>query len=133
MREHYEYIPCNDATPCKYREEDECFEDLHHEAFPKSAYRTALEKQFRNHVMNKVLMCRAVHDDIHAQRLIPRKAPREEMQKLMEGFKKSEQATERSSGISNGALAGYEETPSSAIQFTGQRDSDNSRSLGSNE
>jgi len=133
MRESYEYIPCNAATPCKYREEDECFEDLHHEAFPKSAYRTALEKQFRNHVMNKVVMCRAVHDDIHAQQLLPRKGTREEMQQLMEGFKKSEQAAKRSTGISNGALDGQEATASTTYQPTGKRDQDNSTSLGSNE
>lgn len=133
MREHYEEIPCNGSIPCKYREQDECFEDIHHEAFPKSAYRSALERQFRNHLMNKVLICRAIHDEIHAQRLIPRKGSREEMQLLMEGFKKSVQATKTSSGISNGALDGPETTPPSAYKLTGQRDPDNSTGVSSDE
>lgn len=84
MREHSEYIPCNPNIPCKYREEDECFEDLHHEAYPKSAYRTALEKRFRNHVLNKVFTCRAIHDDMHAQNLPPQKPDAATMRKFME-------------------------------------------------
>lgn len=86
MRQHSEYIPCSPNIPCKYREEDECFEDLHHEAYPKSDYRTGLEKRFRNHVMNKVIMCRAMHDEEHAQRLIPKKGTPAEMRQLMEDY-----------------------------------------------
>jgi len=82
-KRHFEEIPCNSETPCKYREEDECFEDIHHEAFPKSAYRDGLEKRFREHVLNKVLICRAVHDDIHAQNLIPQKPSPEQMIQFM--------------------------------------------------
>lgn len=84
MREHRERYPCNPEIPCRYREEDACFEDIHHEAYPKSLYRTALEKKFRNHVMNKVMTCRALHDDDHAQQFIPQKPKRKEMIKLME-------------------------------------------------
>lgn len=83
-REAYDRIPCSPDIPCRYREEDECFEDLHHEAYPKSAYRTELEKKFRNHVMNKVIMCRAMHDEEHAQWLIPKKASPEEMRRLIQ-------------------------------------------------
>lgn len=85
MREHSERIPCSPDIPCKYREEDECFEDIHHEAYPKSAYRTALEKKFRNHVMNKVLICRAIHDEEHAQGLPPRKPTAEEIRRILDG------------------------------------------------
>jgi hypothetical protein len=84
-REHYDYIPCNPDIPCKYREEDECFEDLHHEAYPKSAYRTELEKKFRNNILNKVMMCRAIHDEEHAQQLPPKKPSVPEMRKFLEG------------------------------------------------
>ena len=86
MREHSTYIPCSSEIPCRYREEDECFEDLHHEAWPKSEYRTKLEKKFRNHVMNKTVMCRAMHDDEHAQGLPPRKGTPQEMRRLMEEY-----------------------------------------------
>lgn len=85
-REHIERYPCSPEIPCKYREEGRCFEDIHHEAYPKSEYRTALEKKFRNHVMNKVLICRALHDDGHAQNLPPKKASPAEMRSLIEGF-----------------------------------------------
>lgn len=86
MREHSDRIPCNPDTPCKLRELEQCREDLHHEAYPKSAYRTALEKKFRNHVMNKVVMCRAMHDEEHAQWLVPKKPSPEEMKRLMEEY-----------------------------------------------
>lgn len=77
-------IPCNPATPCKYRETDSCFEDLHHEAWPRRDYTTPLEKRFRNHVLNKVIICRAIHDDEHAQGLIPVKPTREEMRRFID-------------------------------------------------
>lgn len=86
MRQHSDRIPCNPEIPCKYRVEDECFEDIHHEAYPKPEYRTKLEKKFRNHVMNKVLICRAMHDEEHAQMLPPKKGSPEEMKKLMEDY-----------------------------------------------
>ena len=96
MREHRERFPCNPDIPCRYREEDECFEDIHHEAYPKSEYRTALEKKFRNHVMNKVLTCRALHDDEHAQQLPPKKGTPQEMRRLMEDYDRL--SRERSQG-----------------------------------
>lgn len=84
-KQYRERIPCDVQTPCKYREEDECFEDIHHEAHPKSAYRTQLEKKFREHAMNKVLTCRAVHDDEHAQRLPPIKPTVIEIKEFLHG------------------------------------------------
>lgn len=83
MREHYDYIPCSPVIPCKYREREGCFEDLHHEAHPKSDYRTELEKKFRNWIMNKVVMCRQMHDEEHAQGLIPRKPTHEEIKTFL--------------------------------------------------
>ena len=73
MRENHEYIPCNPDIPCKLREFGKCYEDIHHEAHPKDEYRTRLEKKFRMNILNKVLMCRAMHDDWHAQGLKPQK------------------------------------------------------------
>lgn len=88
MREYYEHIPCNTEIPCKYREEDECFEDIHHEAHPKSQYRDDLEKRFRESILNKVLTCRAIHDDIHKQDLPPRKPNEEEIREVLAHAKK---------------------------------------------
>jgi hypothetical protein len=86
MREHSDRIPCVPETPCKLRETIGCREDIHHEAWPKPEYRTALEKKFRNHVMNKVIMCRAMHNEEHAQQLVPKKGTPEEMKRLMEEY-----------------------------------------------
>lgn len=107
MKEHYEHIPCSEDTPCKLRDIGGCFEDIHHEAHPRSEYRTALEKRFREHVMNKVLMCRAIHNDIHANNLVPVKPNPQEMRKLIEHNEK----TSRSSRIGNRALDGQAITP----------------------
>ena len=83
-----ERIPCDPNTPCKLRDTIGCFEDIHHKAYPKSEYRTALEKKFRNHIMNKVLMCRQIHNDIHAQNLPPKKPTPEEMRRLLDDERK---------------------------------------------
>ena len=81
-----ERIPCDPNAECKLRYTIGCFEDLHHEAYPKSAYRTKLEKKFRQHVMNKVVICRNLHNDGHAQNLPPKKPSPGEMKKLMEEY-----------------------------------------------
>lgn len=81
-----DHVPCNPDVYCNLRETIGCFEDIHHEAYPKSQYRTTLEKEFREHVMNKVLMCRMIHNEEHAQWLIPRKAEPSEMRNLMEVY-----------------------------------------------
>lgn len=84
MSEHSDRIPCNPDIPCKYRDTSGCYEDLHHEAWPRRDYITPLEKRFRNHVLNKVIICRAIHDDEHAQGLIPVKPHPAEMRKFLD-------------------------------------------------
>lgn len=65
--------PCEKANPnCKYYDmpscvsgtESGCYGDIHHEAFPRTAYKTKLEKEFRN--ASKVFICRAEHDEQHS-------------------------------------------------------------------
>jgi len=82
-REYSDHIPCDPNTPCKLRDTIGCYEDIHHEAYPRRKYRTALERKFRDHVLNKVLICRAIHDEEHAQWLIPTKPTVEEMRKVI--------------------------------------------------
>lgn len=84
--EAHETIPCNPETPCKLRDTTGCFMDRHHEAYPKSEYRTKVEKKFRNHIMNKVVECRTIHNEEHAQNLPPKKPSREEMIRLMKEY-----------------------------------------------
>jgi hypothetical protein len=56
-----------------------CFEDIHHEFWPKRHYQTPLEKEFRELDENKVQMCRWEHEDLHRYEQPPEKPSREEM------------------------------------------------------
>lgn len=83
MRQHREHIPCDPERVCKLRETIGCYEDLHHEAWPRRAYRTKLERDFRNDVLNKVIICRAEHDDIHATTPPPQKPTVKQMREFL--------------------------------------------------
>lgn len=74
-------IPCDHAWDCPHLERG-CFEDIHHEYHPKSAYRTKLEKQFRDHILNKTVICRRRHDDQH-KNPPPKKPSVEQMRRLI--------------------------------------------------
>lgn len=69
---------CNPSPECKYYETG-CFEDVHHLYWPKSEYRSELERNFRNLGSNTMRICRATHDDIHATERPPVKPSRETM------------------------------------------------------
>jgi len=70
---------CGPEVECRLRDTVGCFEDVHHEFYPKNRYRTHIEKQFRELPENKQRMCRQQHNDIHATREIPEKPSLEEM------------------------------------------------------
>ena len=52
-----------DLPPCVPGAESGCYGDRHHQAFPRTAYKTKLEKQFR--VASAIFICRAEHDVLH--------------------------------------------------------------------
>ncbi len=58
--------PCPNANEdCPlYNSESGCYADIHHEYWPRSNYRTSLEKRFRQHFTE--LICREVHDELHS-------------------------------------------------------------------
>jgi hypothetical protein len=74
--------------PCPFESEgcplsntvDGCFVDTHHKQYPRSAYRTPTERRFRELDENKVDLCRAVHNEIHATEPAPIKPSLEVMQ-----------------------------------------------------
>lgn len=69
-----ERIPCQNQDVCRLRDTPRgCFEDVHHLFFPRRAYTTPTEKQFRELDENKVQICRALHDEEHALWEIPDK------------------------------------------------------------
>lgn len=58
---------------------DLCHTDVHHLAYPASDYKTRVERQWRELPINKVQLCRALHDAIHASGYVPEKPFRQEM------------------------------------------------------
>lgn len=69
-----EHIPCTNQDNCRLRNLGRgCFEDVHHEFYPRRMYQTPTEKRFRELDENKVRICRAEHDEIHAEWTIPEK------------------------------------------------------------
>lgn len=77
-----ESFPCSpeDRENCRvFEREGECYEDVHHEYWPERDYKTKVERQFRALEINKVFICRALHNEIHARRRRSEKPPRKEM------------------------------------------------------
>lgn len=57
----------------------ECFQDVHHLEYPKSAYRSEMEKRHRELRLAKVVLPRCLHNAIHASGYVPEKPTREAM------------------------------------------------------
>lgn len=70
---------CPERKDCPYYERG-CKEDTHHLFYPKSAYRTPIERVFRGLPENQVEICRAEHDEIHATEPEPVKPSLEVME-----------------------------------------------------
>ena len=64
-----ERLPCQPemVNQCRvFLAEGACREDIHHEYWPKSEYTTEVQKKFRELEVNKIFICRALHNAIHA-------------------------------------------------------------------
>lgn len=75
-------IPC----PPEMRErcpifelEGECYEDKHHLYWPSSDYNGRVDKEFRQLEVNKMDICRWLHNTLHAVALPPEKPTRSVM------------------------------------------------------
>lgn len=69
---------------CTPEQQERCplyqhFQDTHHLAYPRSDYRTGVEKRWRELDFNKVSICRGLHNAIHESGYLPEKPTREEM------------------------------------------------------
>jgi len=79
-----EHIPCDPLYECRVGQFARgCFEDVHHKFWPKREYTTSLEKEFRELDINKVLGCRALHNELHAVEPPPNKPSRETMRNMV--------------------------------------------------
>lgn len=70
--------PCDDdrknTLSCPvFENQGRCFTDKHHTEYPRNLYKTSLEKHHRELDPNKVQICRALHDAIHASGYQPAK------------------------------------------------------------
>ena len=69
-----ERVPCQaantEACPI-FQQEGECYEDRHHKYWPSPDYSSRTEKQFRQLEVNKITICRWLHNTIHAVVLPP--------------------------------------------------------------
>lgn len=61
-----------------------CYEDVHHDFWPRRDYTTETEKAFRELEENKTRLCRAEHQDVHATEDIPLKPSLEVMRYAIE-------------------------------------------------
>lgn len=81
-----ERIPCQDKIKdnCPiYELEGECYEDKHHIYWPASDYSGRIDKQFRQLEVNKVVICRWLHNTIHTVALPPEHPTATEMRKVI--------------------------------------------------
>lgn len=81
-----ERVPCpaRDTPACPiFAQEGECYEDKHHKYWPAPEYRSKIEKEFRQLEINKLTICRWLHNTIHAVALPPEHPTAAEMKKVI--------------------------------------------------
>lgn len=80
-------VPCppemRDRCPI-YEQEGECYEDKHHVYWPASEYNGRVDKEFRQLEVNKLTICRWLHNTIHALALPPEKPTRHDMREVID-------------------------------------------------
>lgn len=62
------------------------YQDTHHLYFPRRAYRSRVEKQYRELPPHKVEICRNDHNELHATELPPTKPPYNEMVRAIASY-----------------------------------------------
>lgn len=77
-----EFVECTTEMrkECKYvLGKMGCHSSIHHEYFPERAYKTGIEKKFRELDENKIRLPRCMHDELHATTPEPEKPSRYDM------------------------------------------------------
>lgn len=89
-----ERLPCSPERQRQcpiFQQEGECFEDTHHLFWPTSAYKTPIEKRFRRLDINKVEICRWLHNQEHGLNSSPKKPTVETMREIINEEKQKRQ------------------------------------------
>ena len=73
-----EHFPCEPSENCRLYKEG-CYSDIHHKYFPKYKYKGKFLRMFRSLDENKIKICRARHEEIHATEKPPKKPKQAEM------------------------------------------------------
>lgn len=66
-------------SECRYAGTPECRLTVHHQYWPRRDYKKPVEKQFRELAVNKEMLPRCDHDELHATTRPPEKPTRDEM------------------------------------------------------
>lgn len=72
-----------ESPSCKYFDGVGCFTDRHHVFYPRTDYRSPVEKSFRNLPENVVDLPRCEHDELHATEEPPLKPSLEVMREAV--------------------------------------------------
>lgn len=79
-----ERIGCSNQEECRLRDSlMGCREDVHHTQYPRRDYKKGIARVFRELDENKVKLCRALHDEIHATQPPPEMPSIEVMQQAV--------------------------------------------------
>lgn len=90
-----ERIPCMNQDSCRLRDSRlGCREDVHHRVYPRRDYQKGVAREYRELDENKVRICRAEHDEIHATERPPARLSVEEMREAVALSKLAERAIE---------------------------------------
>lgn len=87
--------------------------DTHHAFYPANAYRSHIDKTWREEPFNKIQIERCVHNAIHASGYVPERPPREVMaQEIWEGgSQRAAEELQRQLTIGRSVLEGCVEGP----------------------
>ena len=113
-----ERSPCVNQDTCRLRDSPlGCREDVHHRIWPRNQYQSGVAKEYRDLEINKVRICRAQHNDIHATERPPQKLSNAEMREVVLLSRIAESAIKES--YEQATVDGGRPIPSVKRQFVG--------------
>jgi hypothetical protein len=109
-----ERVPCEPNPNCKFYKSGSCYKNRHHLYYPRSDYRTPLEKQFRSASEHIVTLCRSQHEQLHLKTKPPEKPSPDTMREVLRGYREMEKIRDRGNSVRRA------EEIQHVVQFLGQ-------------